>query len=183
MSSKFKVTFHQSSALSVFWIVYFWVWVLKHPRTCRSFETLKHGLQGQIPWEKCFSSSISIKSYDLKAKFCTVKRSEQATGKCKGMGELILPNTFPLSTKANMMWDENPGRSRWETTFSEAVVKKCNMNEKTGANVMLFLGILQPIIRKLSWLKASTYGKPGTKCKKQPIKKRTKIPLPKPVSS
>lgn len=40
-------------------------------------------------------------------------------------GELILPNTFAASTKANMMQDKTPGSSCWETTFSEAVVKKC----------------------------------------------------------
>jgi len=48
---------------------------------------------------------------------------------------------------------------------------------------MLFLGILQPIAQELCWLKATTYGEPGTKCKKRLIKERAKIPPPKPVSS
>lgn len=43
------------------------------------------------------------------------------------------------------MQDETTESSFWETTFSEAAVK-CNMNEKTGANVMLLVGFLQHII-------------------------------------
>lgn len=142
---------HQSPALSIFWIVYFWVWVPKHPKNTQAFWNFKAWfLWGQILLRKFFSSSIWIKSYDLKAKLWTIQRYEQAIGKCKAMGDLVLPNTFPMPTKASLMWGKTPGINFWETTFSAAAAQEAVQHKwEPGASVMLFLGIPQTPTQKL----------------------------------
>lgn len=106
--------FHQSSALSVFWIVYFWVWVLKHPRTCRSFETLRHGLQGQTPWEKCFSRGIWIRTMISKASSALLRGLNKPQG-----------NVREWETWCFLTLSLCPQKQVWrETRALEAVVGK-----------------------------------------------------------